>query len=132
MIPGIRYHDAPAAITWLCNAFGFERLLVVPDGDGGIAHAQLTFGNGMVMLGSARDDEYGKLVRPLENPTDTTTQSICVIVDDADQHYARAVNAGATIIREIQDEGYGGRGYSCRDPEGNIWNFGTYDPWETS
>jgi uncharacterized glyoxalase superfamily protein PhnB len=50
-------------------------------------------------------------------------------VDDADAHYARAAAAGAEIVLDIVDEDYGGRGYSCRDPEGHLWNFGTYDPW---
>ena len=63
VIPGMRYLDAHAAIDWLCDAFGFEKKLVVPDGQGGVAHAQLTFGNGMIMLGSARDDDFGKLVK---------------------------------------------------------------------
>ena len=62
IIPAMRYRDAPAAIDWLCRAFGFEQHLVVPGPDGTIAHAQLTFGNGMIMLGSARDDEFGRLM----------------------------------------------------------------------
>ena len=64
VIPTLRYRDAPAAIEWLCRAFGFEKHLVVPGDDGTIAHAQLVFGNGMIMLGSARDDEFGRLKQP--------------------------------------------------------------------
>lgn len=52
-----------------------------------------------------------------------------IIVEDADAHYARATGAGAKIVLDIKDEDYGGCGYSCRDPEGHLWNFGTYDPW---
>jgi len=128
VIPTLRYHDAPAAIDWLCRAFGFERHLVVPGDAGTIAHAQLSFGNGMIMLGSARDDEFGKLQR---TPRDLggVTQSAYIVVLDADAHYARARAAGAQIVLEIQDEDYGGRGYSCRDPEGHLWNFGSFDPW---
>jgi uncharacterized glyoxalase superfamily protein PhnB len=129
VIPTMRYRDAAAAIEWLCNAFGFERLLVVPGENGTIAHAQLVFGNGMVMLGSARDDEYGKLVKPPRDRGDWNTQSPYIVVQDADRHYARAVAAGGKIVMDIKDEDYGGRGYSCRDPEGHVWNFGTYDPW---
>jgi uncharacterized glyoxalase superfamily protein PhnB len=55
-----------------------------------------------------------------------------VIVPDADAHYERAKAAGAAIVYDIRDEDYGGRGYSCRDPEGHLWNFGTYDPWAAS
>ncbi len=56
-------------------------------------------------------------------------QSIYIIVDDADAHHARAKAAGAEIVMEVADQDYGGRLYSCRDPEGHLWNFGTYDPW---
>ena len=54
-----------------------------------------------------------------------------IIVSDIDEHYARAKAAGATITIEIKDEDYGGRVYSCRDPQGQLWNFGSYDPWQT-
>jgi uncharacterized glyoxalase superfamily protein PhnB len=129
VIPCLRYRNAPAAIEWLCRAFGFERHLVVPGENGTIAHAQLTFGNGMIMLGSVHDNEYGRLIKQPDEIGRAATQTSYIIVPDADAHYARAKAAGAEIVIEIKDEGYGGRGYSCRDVEGHIWNFGTYDPW---
>ena len=129
VIPTMRYQDAPGAIEWLGRAFGFEKQLVVPGEDGTIAHAQLTFGNGMIMLGSVTDNEFGRFVKPPRDLGGIGSQSPYVIVDDADAHYARAVAAGAEIVLDIVDEDYGGRGYSCRDPEGHLWNFGTYDPW---
>ena len=131
IIPALRYRDAPAAIEWLCKAFGFEKHLVVPNEDGTIAHAQLSFGNGMIMLGSLNDSEYGQLVKQPDEIGGAETQSPYVIVSDADAVYSRAKAAGAKIVRDIRDEDYGGRGFTCRDPEGRIWNFGTYDPWET-
>jgi len=129
VIPTMRYNDAPAAIEWLRKAFGFEEHLVVPGENGTIAHAQLVLGNGMIMLGSAREDEFGKLQKPPNALGGIGTQSPYIIVEDADKLYARAIAAGAEIVRDIQDEDYGGRGFSCRDPEGHLWNFGTYDPW---
>jgi len=129
VIPTMRYSDAKTAIDWLCDTFGFTRHLVVEDDSGGIAHAQLRFGNGMIMLGSARDDEFGRLQQP--PTTDPVTQSPYIIVSDIDEHYARAVAAGAIVTIEIKDEDYGGRVYSCRDPQGQLWNFGNYDPWKT-
>ena len=125
----LRYRDAPAAIEWLCDTFGFERHLVVPGPDNTIAHAQLTFGNGMIMLGSVVESEYGRLVRQPDEIGGFETQSVYVIVTDADAVYASARAAGATIVIDIKDEDYGGRGFSCRDLEGRLWNFGTYDPW---
>ena len=130
IIPTMRYRDAARAVSWLCEAFGFERRLIVPGEGTAIAHAQLVFGNGMIMLGSARDDEFGGLQQPPARKGDPVTQSPYIIVDDVDAHYERAVAAGAEIVMPLRDEDYGGRDYSCRDPEGYLWNFGTYDPWQ--
>ena len=129
IVPTLRYHDAATAVDWLCRAFGFERHLVVPGEDGTIAHAQLVFGNGMIMLGSAREDEFGQWVKPPRETGGIGTQSAYVIVEDADAHCARAKAAGAEIVMEVEDQDYGGRLYSCLDPEGHLWSFGTHDPW---
>ncbi len=59
-----------------------------------------------------------------------STQTPYIIVEEIDDHYRRAIAAGARIVLDIKDEDYGGRGYSCQDPEGYIWNFGSYNPWE--
>ena len=129
IIPCLGYQDAQRMIAWLCDAFGLERHAVYKDGKGGIAHAQLTLGSGMIMLGSARaDDQFGRL-QATPTALGGTTQSPYVVVADADALYARAKAAGAEIVIAIKDEDYGGRGFSCRDPEGHLWNFGTYDPW---
>ena len=131
VISCLRYRDAPAAIEWLCNTFGFEKHLVVPNEDGTIAHAQLSFGNGMIMLGSVQKDEaeFGRLMKQPDELGGGQTQSPYLIVNDADAVYASAKAAGAKIAIEIKDEDYGGRGFSCLDLEGHLWNFGTYDPW---
>jgi uncharacterized glyoxalase superfamily protein PhnB len=126
VVPTLRYDDAPAAIEWLCTAFGLARNMVVPNPDGTIAHAQLTYGNGMIMLGSRRTDDLR-----IENPKQlggAVTGGIYVVVTDIDAHYARAKASGATIVREPVDQDYGGRDYSCRDLEGHLWAFGTYAP----
>jgi uncharacterized glyoxalase superfamily protein PhnB len=128
IIPTLRYRDAPAAIEWLCKAFGFEKHLIVPGENGTIAHAQLTFGNGMIMLGTLRSDEFDRLTKA-PSLVGGTTQSPYIVVTDIDGHYARAKAEGTTIAIEIKDEDYGGRDYSCTDPEGHLWNFGSYDPW---
>jgi uncharacterized glyoxalase superfamily protein PhnB len=131
VIPCLRYRDAPAAIDWLCSTFGFERHLVVPGDNGTIAHAQLTFGNGMIMLGSeSNDSEYGKLIVHPEQVGGKQTQTVYLTVSDADHVYRRAREAGAAILLDITDEDYGGRGFTCRDPEGHVWSIGTYDPWQ--
>ena len=130
VIPCLRYRDAAAALEWLCRAFGFEKQLVVPNKDGTIAHAQLSFGNGMIMLGSVVASEFGRLMKQPDETGGAETQTPYLIVSDADQIYMRAKAAGARIVLDIKDEDYGGRGFTCRDLEGHIWNFGSYDPWE--
>ena len=132
IIPTLRYRDAAAAIDWLGRAFGFEKHAVYADDDGTIDHAELVLGNGMIMLGTARDDGFGKLLQPPPASTAPVTQGSYVIVPDADAHHARAVAAGATVVQALRTEDYGGRGYSCRDPEGHLWSFGTYDPYAES
>jgi uncharacterized glyoxalase superfamily protein PhnB len=127
IIPALRYRDAAAAIDWLCAVFGFAKHMVVQGEGGRIAHAQLTLGNGMIMLGDV-EAEYGRLVAAPEKGR-PVTQGIYVVVDDADAHYARAKAAGAEIVIDIKTEDYAGRGYTARDLEGHVWTFGTYDPW---
>lgn len=125
----LRYKNATAAVEWLCRAFNFEPNEVSADASGQVFHAELVYRNGMVMLGQARDDEFGRLQKPVLDIGGVGTASPYVIVPDADAHNARARAAGAKIVMDLYDAGYGGRGYGCLDLEGNLWNFGTYDPW---
>jgi len=127
VVPCLRYRDAPAAIEWLGRAFGFETHLVVPGPDGGIAHAELRLGRGVIMLGSVRDDGFNWQPPQKGGPV---TQSVYAVVEDADAHHRRAKAAGAEIVRDLQDTDYGSREYSARDPEGHLWHFGTYRPGE--
>ncbi len=129
VIPGHRYRNAPAAIEWLCQVFGFERHAVYPDEHGGIAHCQLTLSGGMVMLGSQRDDEYGRGFKSPNELGGVETRSVYIVVADVDAVYARAVEAGAAVIRPLQETPYGSREFGVKDPEGHTWTAGTYDPW---
>jgi uncharacterized glyoxalase superfamily protein PhnB len=123
--PCLVYQDAPAALEWLCNAFGFEKLLVVPGENGSIAHAELRLGPGVIMVGSVKDGTY-RWRSPRE--LGGVTQTICAYVEDVDGHFARARSAGAEVVREPEDTDYGARGYEVRDPEGHVWYFGNYVP----
>ena len=130
VIPGMRYRNAPAAIEWLCRVFGFEKYAVYPGPDNTIMHAELTLGSGMIMLGSdTNPGEYRALMKQPNEIGGAETRSTSLIVKDADAVYARAKAAGAEIVFDIEDKPYGGRGFTCRDPEGHIWDVGTYDPW---
>jgi uncharacterized glyoxalase superfamily protein PhnB len=131
VIPCLRYRDAPAAIEWLCDTFGFEKQLIVPNEDGTIAHAQLLFGNGMIMLGTAVTTNFGRFMKQPDEIGGAETQTGYLFVPDADLIYQRAKAAGAVIEIDIKDESYGGRGFTCRDLEGHLWTIGTYDPWKS-
>lgn len=131
IIPGLRYKDAPAMIEWLEKAFGFEKHLVVEGENNTIEHAQLTLGNSMIMLGSEKHQrDYDQLFKTPPNLDGFNTMALYVIVEEIDQHYEHSREAGAEIVLELEDQDYGGKLYTCRDPEGYIWNFGSYDPWK--
>lgn len=129
IMPTMRYRNAPAAIDWLSKVFGFERHAVYANPDGTIAHAELTLNGGMIMLGSGKDDEYGRGFKP-PSELGFETRSTYIVVPDADAVHARAVAAGANIVRPLQDTPYGSREFSLKDPEGHSWSIGTYDPWQ--
>ncbi|MEO5558267.1 MAG: VOC family protein [Dokdonella sp.] len=129
IIPSLRYRDALAAIEWLCRAFGFEKHSVYTDDKGVVQHAQLVFGNGMIMLGSvANGGTWSEHIAQPDEIGGRETQCPCVIVSDCEAHHARAKAAGAKFIDELETKEYGGAGYSCRDLEGHLWWFGSYDP----
>jgi uncharacterized glyoxalase superfamily protein PhnB len=116
--PSLRAHDARALIRFLVEVFGFEETVVYGEGDR-VDHAQLDWPlGGGVMLGSVRDDG--------ERAMAAGAFGCYVVADDIDARHARAKAAGATIVREPYDTDYGSRDFAARDPEGNLWSFGTY------
>jgi uncharacterized glyoxalase superfamily protein PhnB len=129
IMPTLRYRNAPAAIDWLCMVLGFARHAVYPNPDGTIGHAELTLGGGMIMLGSMKDDEYGRGFKSPGEVGGVETRSAYIVVADADQVHARAQAAHAVIVRPLQNTAYGSREFSLKDPEGHTWSVGTYDPW---
>jgi uncharacterized glyoxalase superfamily protein PhnB len=126
IFPSISYVDADAAIEWLGRAFGFAEHAVYRDDSGTVVHAQLQLGAGMIMLGQVREGDWRGGGKP--DPS-KAAHGIYVVVDGVDAHHDKARGAGAEIVRELTDQDYGGRDYSARDLEGNLWSFGTYDPY---
>jgi uncharacterized glyoxalase superfamily protein PhnB/ketosteroid isomerase-like protein len=121
--PILSYRDAPAAIAFLGEAFGFEPRAVYPrDGEPGtIEHAELGWpGGGGIMLGTAGKDDtpFGRRM--------PGNDAVYVVCDDPDTLFQRATTGHAEIVRGLADEDYGSRGFTARDPEGNLWSFGTY------
>ncbi len=120
--PGLLCTDARATIRFLAEAFGFVETIVVPgEQDGEIMHAEVRWPEGgIVMIGS--DDRRGEFAdhnRP-------GTNSLYVVTDRPDEVFTRATAAGAQVVRDMEDTDYGSRGFTVRDPEGNLWSFGTY------
>lgn len=83
------------------------------------------------MLGSVKDDDYGKGFKTPGELGGIETRSAYIVVPDADAVYARAQAAGAAFARPLQNTDYGSREFTVKDPEGNSWSVGTYDPWAT-
>lgn len=130
IFPTLRYEDASAAIDWLGGAFGFEEKEVHRSEDGTVQHAELKLGAGLVMLGQHRG-EQGWMDSAAPDPL-ASPQGVYVVIGDPDAHHDRAKAAGARIVMGLTDQDYGSREYSARDLEGNLWSFGTYDPYATA
>ena len=130
IVPYMGYHDAVAAVDWLCDVFGFHRHAYYPDEQGGVMHSELTLGGGMVMVSSLRKEgAYAPYARHPDDCGGGETVGVALIVDDPDAIYAKAVAKSAEMLIDIADNDYGGRSFTCRDPYGHIWSVGSYDPW---
>lgn len=115
------YKDAFAALDFLEQAFGFERTMVITDQDGNLGHSEMKFGDGYIMVGT----EWTDYVASPASTGGRNTQMIHVHLESGiDEHYARAKAAGAVIVRDLENQFYGDRTYSARDPEGHVWSFG--------
>ena len=117
--PTVRYNDVRAAVAHLTGAFGLTSEVVTAADDGSVGHAELSWDGGVVLLGP-RSQPPGDF--------DTGRAVLYLHVEDVDAHHDRAVAAGAEIIYALVDQPYGSREYAARDPEGNVWSFGTYQP----
>jgi uncharacterized glyoxalase superfamily protein PhnB len=115
----------------LCQAFGFEVRVKVEGAGGRIEHSELTFGDGLIMVGYTGDKGGGKQAMRCQSPralNGANTQALCIMVDDVDAHAAHARSAGAVIreepaTRDYGDDHWADRGYRAEDPEGHQWWF---------
>ena len=119
-IPALAYKDNRAALAWLEKAFGFEPSEILSDSAGNIVHAEMTYGDGVVMIGS----EWADWTRSPASLGGKNTQRIHVqVARGIDEHCARAREAGAKIVMEPADQFYGARSYIATDLEGHYWTF---------
>jgi uncharacterized glyoxalase superfamily protein PhnB len=121
LVSALYYKNPLAALDWLEKAFGFERVMVITDKDGNLAHSEMKFGDSQLMVGT----EWTDYVASPASTGGRNTQTIHVhLADGIDAHCQRAKTAGAVIVRELENQFYGDRTYSARDPEGHVWSFG--------
>jgi uncharacterized glyoxalase superfamily protein PhnB len=121
VVPALVYKDSMAAFDWLQTAFGFEPAMLITDEEGRLAHSEMTFGDGWIMVGNEWSDDHKS---PL-NLGGKGTQTVHVqMISGIDEHCERARKAGAEILMEPEDQFYGDRSYRARDLEGHIWTFG--------
>lgn len=128
----VYYDDPRRAIAWLCAAFGFEQRMLVEGDDGTVVHSEITFGEGLVMVGGTgagtKGEEWTSAVSSPQSIGGKITGALCFFVDDVDAHHATAVANGASIVRAPTTTDYGDdfwtdRSYGARDPEGQLWWF---------
>lgn len=130
VIPNISYKDPENALEFLKNALGFSEHSIYRDNQNKILHGELVLGKAMIMISPANNETvFGKFTRTPNELQGYNIQTPYIIIEEIDAHYQQTKNAKAEIILPLKDEDYGGRGYSCKDPEGNIWNFGSYNPF---
>ena len=127
VVPTIIYRDPTAMVEWLCDTFGFRRHHIVKAENGEVRHAELIFGESMITVISVQHSPFEKLVVHPDQMGGAETQTCYLIVPDVEAHHARAKANNAEIIFDVSFE-KGGRGYACKDPEGHLWMFGTYNP----
>ena len=118
--PAISYLDPRAALDFLRNAFGFELDLLIEDENGNVAHSQMVYGDGKIMVGT----EWSANHKSPKSIGGLCTQTVHMhLTENIDAHCETARKSGAEIIAECETQFYGDRTYRARDPEGHIWTF---------
>lgn len=125
----LRYENAQESIDWLKATFGFTEHVVYRDKEGIIAHAQLLFNNSMVMIGTQSDTSFDEFITLPKSISGKNTITPYIVIKEIEAHYKHSKANNANIVIELREEAYGGKYYACKDPEGYLWNFGSYDPW---
>jgi uncharacterized glyoxalase superfamily protein PhnB len=128
LIPATRYRDPERALGFLRDTLGLEEHAVFRDEAGGIVHAQMRLGPGLMMFGPDQGTAFDRLMAAPDEIGGRETTTIYAVVDDVAARFARAEAGGARVLMPLEDQPHGGQSFSVADPEGHIWTFGDYDP----
>lgn len=123
--PVLRYRDADTAARWLCEAFGFQEHDRAQELNGHVRYVSLRLGDSIVLVRPIAKSILDDLMVQPDAIGGANTQICYLAVADVTSHHAHAEGAGAKVELELQDDGLGGRFYTCRDLEGHLWSFGT-------
>ena len=125
IVPVLRYRDAGAAARWLCEAFGFQEHDRAQELSGNIRYVSLRLGDSFVLVRPVANSVFDNLIVQPGEIGGANTQTCYLTIPDVADHCTRAEAAGAKVEIKPQDDGLGGRFYTCRDLEGHLWTFGT-------
>ncbi len=117
--PYLYYNNVRQARDWLVEAFGFEKRFEMAGPEGDLKHAEISWREGVVMMGEVCEEAGGKSPAELS----ANSQSLYIYVDGLDAHCAHAKAAGARIAEEPVEMFWGDRMYTAEDPEGHKWTF---------
>ena len=126
----MQYRDATKAVDWLCTTFGFQPKSVYKNNGGEVLHAELQLGNALIMISPRTDSPFGRMIKTPLEIGNFNTHAIYIIIEEIEAHYQKAIDEGANIVLELVEQAYGGKDYTCKDLEGFLWSFGTYNPWK--
>ena len=130
VIPHVLYRDANTGIEWLKTVLGFTEHVVFRNAEGTVEHAELLFGNGMLMVGTYGLNKENAAWHCM--PSDAggkVTGGSYLLLKDCTPVWERAQTAGAEVLLPLRTMSYGGQAFTLRDPEGHLWSLGEYDPW---
>jgi PhnB protein len=122
LTPYFTVDNATEAIEFYKRAFGAKERLSMPGPDGKIAHAELEIGDSILML----SDPFPQSTQKTPKELGGTTAGVFVYVEDVDEVFEQAVNAGATVTMALEDMFWGDRFGSLQDPFGHAWSIATH------
>ena len=128
-VPTLRYRNVGEAAKWAATVLGLQGKTVTSNSDDAAVYAEMRFGNSIVIFSGIGVFEFDQLLKQPDEVGGVVTQACYFVIDEVEDHFHHAKSHGADIVLDLTTYHDGGKGYACRDPEGHLWCFGSYDPW---